>query len=152
MEGQRDEKEYRNVIILLGIGSLLLFANSAFTIQLFSVQYGVGAGGYIQSQADKLNVTKILIPFSSQLNSIYTSILESYLTLGITLVLVLITTMLMLRRSNKYDAANRGYALLHMTLVIVYVVLFFIIYTNFTFDLYTLHLYFTYFGILLCLA
>lgn len=143
-------QDYKEVLILLTIGSLLLLANSIFSIQLFGMQYGVGAGALIQSQADNRSVASVLLNNATQIDALYKSLLESYLNVIIAFVLVMLALYLYTHRTEKRSGANRRYTLLHLTLSVIYIVLFLIIHATSPFTFFSLHLYFTYLGFLLC--
>lgn len=144
-------KDFKEVIILLSIGSLLLLANSVFTVQVFSMQYGIGAGAAIQSTADGANVTKILGPTASEIQVLYNMILESYVEVLLGLIMFSIALVMWIRRSPRNESYKKTYIMSHAALALIYILLFFIMYSNVP-SLFTgLFQYAAYFGMIVVL-
>jgi hypothetical protein len=144
-------KDFKEVLILLSIGSLLLLANSVFTVQVFSIQYGIGAGAAIQSTADGANVTKILGPTASEIQILYNMILESYVEVLLGLILFSIALVMWIRRSPRNESYKKTYIMSHAALALVYILLFFIMYSNIPSLFSGIFQYAAYFGMIIVL-
>lgn len=150
-EQQSRRDSYREMLLLLIIGSTLLIFTSAYFIQIFSVQYGIGAGALVQSNTDKLPVNSSLQFLTTQLSVLNQYVLESYLALILALLLSLLSIVLYMRRDNRYDEVSRRYTTLHITISVVYIILFYIIYSNFVHNGLSIVVYLGYFGMIVCI-
>src|SRR5690348_8130267 len=151
MEEQSKRDSYREMLLLLILGSTLLIFAAVYFIQIFSVEYGVGAGAVLQSNASNVIVNQSLQMFSSQLSVLNQYVLESYLALTLGLLLALIAVVLYIHRSNRYDESNRKYITIHATVTVVYIILFFIIFSGFIHSTLSIMVYLGYFGMLVCI-
>ncbi|MDE1761719.1 MAG: hypothetical protein KGH59_03055 [Candidatus Micrarchaeota archaeon] len=150
MEAQSKRDSYRDMLVLLVIASALLIAGSAYFIQIFSMQYGVGGGALIQSTSDNSVVVAGLQQFSTQLSGLYRSVIESWLSLILATLLLMISFMLYLGRANRFDEASRRNLMLHLTVSVIYIILFGIIYSGFVHQVISVLLYLGIFGMLAC--
>ncbi|MDE1869694.1 MAG: hypothetical protein KGH71_01760 [Candidatus Micrarchaeota archaeon] len=151
MEEQSKRDSYREMLLLLILGSVLLIFAAVYFIQIFSVEYGVGAGAALQSSASNVIVNQSLQVFSSQLSVLNQYVLESYLALILGLLLALISVVLYIHRSNRYDETNRKYMTIHTTVTVVYIILFFIIFSGFIHSTLSIMVYLGYFGMFVCI-
>ena len=148
MDVQSKRDSYRDMLILLVVASALLICGSAYFIQIFSMQYGVGGGALIQSTADNTTVVQGLQQFSGQLGTLFRSVIESWFSLILATLLLMIAFLLYLNRANKYDESSRRYLLLHAVVTLIYIVFFGIIYSGFNHQSISVLLYLGIFGML----
>ncbi len=146
-----ETKDFKEVLLLLVLGSLLILGNAIFTVQIFSIQYGLGAGATIQSTADKMNISSVLSGSASEIQMLYNLIMESYIEVLLAIILFAISLVMWIRRSPKNESYKKTYILSHAAITIIYVLLFFIIYSNTPSLFYGLFQYVGYFGIVLVL-
>jgi len=151
MEEKSKRDNYWETLLLLIVGSAMLIFTSVYFIQIFSTQYGVGAGAILQSNADSTNVTQNLQFLSTQLSVINQYVLESYLALILALLLSLLAVVIYTLRTNRYDDGNRRYLSMHTTVTVVYIILFAIIYSSFIHSTLSIMIYLGFFGMLICL-
>ena len=150
MAEQDRRDRYREMMILLVVGSALLGMSSVYFVQIFSVQYGIAAGAIVQSGQTNTTIIPAFRLVGSQIQGLYRSILESWLGVVLGAMLLLISFMLYLGRANRFDEQNRKYMLLHTTLTFIYIILFAIIYSGFIHTTLSILLYFGFFGIIVC--
>ncbi|MDE1845735.1 MAG: hypothetical protein KGH53_00410 [Candidatus Micrarchaeota archaeon] len=151
MEEQSKRDSYSGMLLLLIAGSVLLIFAAIYFIQIFGTEYGVGAGALVQSQADNTIVVSNLQALSSQLIVLNQYVLESYLAVVLGLLLALLAVVLYINRKNRYDEANRRYIMLHTTITVVYIILFWIIYSGFVHSTLSIMVYLGYFGMIVCI-
>ncbi len=149
MEGEQ-LYESKTVVILLIIASLILMGNGVYTIQIFSVQQGIGAGAYVQANQSHVNVTPALQYVVGNLNVINQTILESYLLFAIGFVMCGIAFLILIHGASKYEDYVIRYIPTHLLLALVYAGLVLAIYATYGDSLITKHLYVTYFALALC--
>ncbi|MGC8710380.1 MAG: hypothetical protein ACP5RF_02110 [Candidatus Micrarchaeia archaeon] len=127
------EREDKHVIalVLLNVFSIVLMLSAIFSVQLLSIAYGTGVGAYIQSAADKMNVTAIMQPAVSELSHIYTSILESYLLFVLAITAEGLAFMLIMRQSVKNRESKR-YLYMHAFVIALFMLLYLLISTSFS--------------------
>ncbi|MDE1856257.1 MAG: hypothetical protein KGH49_03420, partial [Candidatus Micrarchaeota archaeon] len=65
MEERSKRDNYRQILLLLIVGSALLIFSSIYLIRTFSIQFGIGAGAYVQANGNVLSQS--LQPYVSQL-------------------------------------------------------------------------------------
>lgn len=143
--------ENRTVSILLVAASLVLMINGIFNIEQFAVQYGIGLGAALQSNAYNVTVAQTLRPTVIQINTFYQTILESFFLTGIGFAMFVMAFLLLLRGPNRYESYMRRYVPVHLALTFVYVVLLLIIHATFNTEVYTVGLYATYLAIAVCI-
>lgn len=143
------EKVYDNktLSILLITFSIILIGSGVLSVEFFSTQYGLGAAAILTASATNSSVIQILQYAASQNSLFYQAILESYIITSIGFVLFAMSFVLWLHRQSGYERFLKIYVPLHLILVIIYLVLLFIIYSAFDFNLYSLILDITYLAI-----
>lgn len=129
------KSSYRYAVLLLLLASFILSAASLYVSDILAINYGVGAGALIQSKADNTNVTSILVPTTNELNVLHRAWLEAYILFAIAIAMLGSAFMIYLNRSVKTRQAARRYTLLHLALTFIYVALFFIVLSSFSFNL-----------------
>lgn len=147
------ERVYNNktVSILLITASLVLLGNGVFSVYLFSIQYGVGAGALVQARAYNLSVVPLLQPAVNEINALYQTVLESYLLTGIGLIMFAMAFVLLIHSPNHFEAYKRRYVPAHIMLAFVYAVSILIIHSVISFTFYSTHLYITYVAVAICI-
>ncbi len=123
-KGSREGYSY--ILLILILGSLVLVAISIFMIQTFAIEYGIGAGAYIQSGGNVSRVVAILQPTAAAQTSLYHSMLDSYLAFIISLILFWTSMMLLSHRKSRYESTMRRYSFSHAILSAVYALLVYI--------------------------
>lgn len=131
MEEGEESKTYQYLVLLLGVASLVLATATIYVIEMFAINYGVGVGAVLQSKADAMNVTSSLQPTVLQLTSIASAMKEVYVISLIAFGMLGCSLVLYMTRYNKFGAQSRRYLFLHTSLAIIYVVLFFVLLSNF---------------------
>ncbi len=114
---------YSYILVTLFLSSLVLVAVSVFMIQTFAIEYGVGAGAYIQGGGNVSKVVAILQQTVIRQSTAYHSMLDSYIAFVISLILFWAAMMLLSHRHGRYEGANRRYSLSHSILSVVYALL-----------------------------
>lgn len=124
--GSGTKEGYNYILIILVLSSLILVAVSIFMIQTFAIEYGIGAGAYIQSGGNVSKVVQILQQTAAAQSATYHSMMDSYLAFIISLILFWASIMLLSHRKNRYESTTRRYSLSHSILSVVYVLLVYI--------------------------
>lgn len=143
----------KTISILLVAASLVLMINGIYNLMQFSIQVGGGEEVLALLQSNPTNVTVSALQQSttSQLQSLYQAILESYLSTGIGFVMFVMAFILLTHNPNKYGSYVKRYFPLHVMLAIIYIILILIIHFTFSSTFYSVDLYTTYVAIALCL-
>ena len=125
-------KEENTVLFLALIIASTGVALSSFLItQLVSINYGIGAGAYVQSVADNRSVVSGLTETVSNINSYYRGIFETYVLFIISIGIVAASVVLYKNRNNPMKSEFRVYAMLNLVLTIIYIPLFLVIFSSF---------------------
>ena len=133
-EESEESKTYQYLVLLLGLASLALATATIYLMEVFAINYGVGAGAFIQSNADKMSVTGNLTQTVEQLGSLRTSMRELYLVAFIAFGMLGSALVVYNVRSRRFGAMSRRYTLLHMALTLIYIALFLIIISSYQLD------------------
>jgi hypothetical protein len=146
---------YSALTIILGIASLVLLIGAIFILQLFSVAYGAIAGVIYQNSVTNANNTVIpaFAGSASNINSIYNSVLVQYVVILISVVMLVSAVFLYRYRVNLFSSDARGYTTLHGTMIVFYILLFFINLSNSTLPISVfnpLYLYAVYLAMAVC--
>ncbi|MEM0201352.1 MAG: hypothetical protein QXD23_03015 [Candidatus Micrarchaeaceae archaeon] len=144
------EKVYDNktMSILLITFSIILLSSGILSVEFFSTQYGLGVAAILTATATNTSVIHILQYEASQNGVFYQAILESYIITSIGFILFAMTFTLWLHKQNGYESFLKVYFPLHLILVCIYLLLLFITYSAFDFNLYSLNLDITYISII----
>jgi len=126
-----ESKTYKYLVLLLGFASLVLAASTIYTMELLAINYGVGAGAVLQSMADKTNVTASLTQTVAQLDNLSNSIKEIYIVSLIAFGMIGSALVVYITRYKRSGALSRRYSLMHLTLTVIFIALFFIVLSNF---------------------
>ncbi|MGI0141710.1 MAG: hypothetical protein ACREBF_03625 [Candidatus Micrarchaeales archaeon] len=151
MDEKSKRDNYKETLLLLLLGSALLISTGVYFVQIFSLQYGIGAGAVVQSNADNTNVAQNLQGLASQLDALNRLVMESYLAVILGVLALLLAFLLYLNRHNRYDEVNRRYIMLHTTVSAIYIVLFAIIYSSFIHSTLSFMVYLGFFGMIVCI-
>jgi len=141
----------KTISILLVSASLIILANGVYTVQVFSIQYGLGAGALLQSNAYNTTVISELQFVAQNINTLYQTILESYLLAGIGLIMLVVALVMMTHGANKYESYIRRYMPMHAALALVYIFVLVIVHATYSFTPFSTNLYATYVALGLCL-
>jgi hypothetical protein len=153
-QGNREEqKEMKTeLLVMLGIGSFILVLGSVFMIQLFSVMYGAAIGAIAQSVSENAPVVQGLQSAVLQVNSLHSSIMQSYVVLIIALMLLSTAFLMFIRRQERGTNTVRKYSMMHGALAVVYLMMIFIVFVQFYADISFIYIDAIYFGVALCLV
>jgi hypothetical protein len=152
MEQQEEQKNMKaELLVMLNIGSLILVLGSVFMIQLFSVMYGAASGIVAQSITDNDLASAALQAVSAQIPQLHSSMLQSYVVLVIALILFTIAFLMLVRRTERGASTIRKYSMTHGAFSVVYLLLIFIVFSQFYADISFLYVDAIYFGLALCL-
>ncbi len=139
--------ENKTLAILLIAASVVLLSNGIFSMEQFSIQYGVGAGALLQSSAYNLTVAPLLRGASLQIQTLYRSILESALLTGLGFVMFVMALVLLIHSPGRYGSYLRRYVPVHIMLAVVYIVVMVIVQSAVSIPLSPLYIYLTYIAV-----
>ncbi len=142
----------RTISILLVSASLILLANGVYIDQLFSIQYGAGAGALLQSNAYNNTVIPALQFVAGNTGVLYQTTLESYLLIGIGVIMFAVALIMFTHGTGKYESFIRRYLPLHGALAVVYIFMLLIIHSAYSFTLASSNLYATYIALAICIV
>lgn len=149
---QQEQKSMKTeLLVMLNIGSLILVLGSVFMIQLFSVLYGAATGIVAQSVTDNAPMSAALETVEAQIPSLHGSILQSYVMAIIALILFSVSFLMFIRRLERGTSTIRKYTMMHGAFTVVYLLLIFIVFSQFYSDFSFIYIDVIYFGVALCL-
>ncbi|MGA3021104.1 MAG: hypothetical protein ABSD68_04110 [Candidatus Micrarchaeales archaeon] len=124
--GESEEsKTYQYLVLLLGLASLVLATATVYMMQILSIGYGVWAT--LQNIASKTNLTANLTQTTAQMVSLNSSMREVYIIAFIAFGMLGSALVMYIARYRRFGALSRRYSLMHMTLTVIYIALFFIV-------------------------
>lgn len=144
--------EDRTVSILLITASLILMANGILNMYRFSIEFGMGAGAILESNAHNVTVISALVPVVNQISAIYQTIFEAALASGIGFVMFVMALLLFVRGPNKYESYMKRYVPLHLMLTAIYAVLIVIMSVSFSSVFDSFALYMSYLALTICVV
>ncbi len=151
METKEDIKSrHLSILVILLVGSLLLVLTSVYILKTLSIIYGLGVGGIVQSSTDNAPVSSVLQVYAGSLASIHTGILEAYVIFLISIGLAGAAFLMFIRRYDRNLGSLSRFTIAHASLTFVFVLLFFIILSDFSASFDTYYVYFAYAGIAIC--
>lgn len=128
-----------------GLGSFLLIAGAVYAIKVFALDYGLGLGAALQSDASNTPLSTLLQSTALNLSSFHQAILESYVLFLIGFVLVGVGFMNFIRAYDR-DQLSGAYTIFHTSFTAVYILLFFVIWSDFSIYLQSYYIYLVYVG------
>ena len=154
------DRGLRNFILLgaLCFGSFLLIVGAIYMIKDFAILYGAGVGAYETANFllplihGNSTAAQILAQTSAQLTDLHKGILESYITLLVALIIMASAFIMLVRRNDKNNSAVRRYTMMHLAFTVVYILLFFIVISNFYADFQSVYIYIPYVGMFMCVV
>jgi len=137
-----EDANYKYLVMVLGMASVLLSAATIYMMQVLSVGYGTDYGigslissGTLNGVVSQANLTVLAVQTSSAMNGIHTAMREMYLVFLLSLGMLGASFVLYTARRARYSPMVRRYTLLHSTLSVLYVALFYIVFSSgFNFD------------------
>ncbi len=135
-ESERGAVNYKYLVILLGLATTVLAAASVYMMEVLALRYGslagvtsvITAGAF--NQTVTANLTTALTQANYTMTSLHDSIREVYIIFLISLGMLGASFVLYTSRSARFGAATRRYTLMHATLAVIYVALFFIVFST----------------------
>jgi hypothetical protein len=128
-----------------GLSSFLLLAGAIYAIKEFSIFYGIGLGAGLQSSASNSPIVPILQSYLTNISSFHQGILESYLLFMIAFMLIGASFINFIRAYDR-DVLSGTYVVLHTAFTVVYILLLFVILSDFAVYLQSAYLYLVYAG------
>ncbi len=145
-----DERSKNAIVIMaLNVGSLILIAGSIYILKELAILYGIGVGAAIESLTYNTPLASLVATPATQLTSLHTGIVESYVIFLVALGLTGAAFVLYLKRHEKGNNAISTYALLHSGLVVVYLLMLYLIISTFYGNFQNIYMYLVYFGLLI---
>ncbi|MFI5412410.1 MAG: hypothetical protein ACHQX1_00795 [Candidatus Micrarchaeales archaeon] len=152
MDMQGDYKGKNSIAIYaLNVGSLILIAGAIYLLKELSILYGIGVGAAIQSITDNAPLASLVSSEATQLTSLHTGIIESYVILLVALGLTGAAFVLYIKRHEKGNNAINTYALLHSGLIVVYLLMLYLIISTFSGNFVGTYMYMIYAGLVICI-
>ncbi|MCL5430393.1 MAG: hypothetical protein M1504_02865 [Candidatus Marsarchaeota archaeon] len=152
MDPERNARIAVPLAILL-MGSLMLLGGSLYITKTLSIFYGIGVGATIESLTYNAPLAPLLQSSAVNLTELHTGIIESYVGFVVALILVGASFLMLLRR---YDRGTLGsakrYSTLHSAFSIVYVLLFYLLYSSYSSFFLNEYMFILYVGMGLCIA
>ncbi|MCL5239409.1 MAG: hypothetical protein M1286_02975 [Candidatus Marsarchaeota archaeon] len=127
-ENEEASKTYQYLLILLGLASLSMAAATLYVMEVLSFNYGAGVA--VVSLANTTNVTSSVTQIAAQLGNLQSAIRETYLVAIIAFGLLGSSLVLYISRYKRFGAVSRRYTLLHLTLTLLYIGLFYLVLSN----------------------
>ncbi|MEM4064568.1 MAG: hypothetical protein QXW57_02845 [Candidatus Micrarchaeaceae archaeon] len=119
---------YRQLIASLGVISILLATATMYVAEISSMAYGIAAGALYQSNYHNESVIPAFSQIVGSIHAIYAAIYEVYVLFFIAMGLVVASVAEFLRSGIR--AGIRRYSLLHTSMTIIYLLLFFVLFNN----------------------
>jgi len=151
---------YKYLMILLGMASVVLAAATIYMMQVLAASYGTdyGIGSLISSGTfngvlSQENLTVLAAQASLNMNGLHEAMREVYVIFLLSLGMLGASFVLYTTRKIKYSSIVKKYTLLHSTLTVLYVVLFYLVFSSgFNIDLDRPYFLLVYFAIAAAVA
>jgi len=126
-EGE-ESKTYQYLILLLGLASLVMAGAAVYLMEILGINYGaglaiIGLANRTNSAAIQSSVTQI----AAEIGNIKSAISETYIVAVISFGLLGSSLVIYMARFRRFGALSRRYVLLHGTLTLVYIALFYLV-------------------------
>jgi len=128
---------YKYLMILLGMASVVLAAATIYMMQVLAASYGTdyGIGSLISSGTfngvlSQENLTVLAAQASLNMNGLHEAMREVYVIFLLSLGMLGASFVLYTTRKIKYSSIVKKYTLLHSTLTVLYVVLFYLVFSS----------------------
>lgn len=152
MDIESSRKLTNALILILNATSMMLILGSLFLIQIFSLLYGFASGVIVQGNYTSVSVAQPLQQIVTQGAYLHEGILESYVLIVISLILLETSFLLFLRRTERTSSGARKYVAMHTAFTFIYALIFGIIYTSSAQYLNEIYVWAIYIGIPLAMA
>jgi hypothetical protein len=156
---EKGAENYKYLVVLLGLATTVLAAASVYMMEVLALRYGALAGASsiatsgIFNQSVTANLTTVLTQAAYTMTSLHNSMREVYVIFLISLGMLGASFVLYTSRSVRFGSASRRYTLMHSTLTVIYVALFFIVFSsNYQIDFDRVYFMLVYFAMGLALA
>ena len=147
------DSEVRNrMIMVLILGSLILFAGSVYLTKDFAILYGVGVGASIQSASTNTILNQTIVPIATNLSFFHIAIAISYLLCIISLILCGSALVLFMKRGENSAPTVKTYGLVHAASMFLYALVVILLLSSFYQYMKQDYLLLVYFGIIICMA
>ncbi len=132
-------KTYQYLVLLLGLASLTMAAATLYSMEVLGVNYGAGLAilGLANRTSATINVTQI----TASVGTLQTGIRENYLAAIIAFGLLGASLVLYVSRYRRFSSVSRRYTLMHFTLTLLYIGIFYLILSSLQIN-YLTNLYF----------
>lgn len=136
-EEDKAARNYKYLVMLLGMATIVLAAATVYMMEVLGVRYGVNYGvsglimsGVFNKTVTLANQTAILAQTTVALNSLHDSMRVLYLIFLISLGMLGASFVLYTSRSARFGSATRRYTLMHTTLTVIYIAMFFVAFSS----------------------
>ena len=152
--GVEARSESTKIIILLNLGSLLLIFGALYLVKELALFYGAGLGfvAAIQSlHAGNATLTSLVASTQLELAGLHKDLLEAYVMTIVALGLSAAAFLMLIKRKERNGIAISRYVLVHGTLVVIYLLLIYLIMSDFSADIKgNYYVYLPYMGLVIC--
>jgi hypothetical protein len=119
------------ILIVLMIGSLAMIGGSIYITKTLSIAYGMGVGSLIENVSYGVPISSVVLPEAVSLSALHTGIVESYVVSVVAVILAGASLIMFVRRNDGPRDSSRTYGMLHSAFTFVYLLLVFVIVSNF---------------------
>ncbi len=150
-----DEDKSKNAMFMaaLNLGAFILVVSSIYIVKTLSILYGIGIGAIIQSSyTGNVPLAPLVQQAALNIGLIHQGILESYAMFLVAFGAMIVSFMFFIRRTEKTSETIKKYSLLHAALVVMFLLLLFVLLSDFYTNLDSNYLFFPYAGIAISLA
>lgn len=145
MKVGEDRSKSLIALSISGLGSFLLIAGAVYAIKVFALDYGLGLGAALQSAASNTPLSVLLQSTAANLSSFHQAILESYVLFLLGFMLIGVSIINSIRAYDR-DQLSGTYTILHTSFTAIYILLFFVIWSDFSAYLQSDYMYLLYIG------
>ncbi len=132
-----ESANYKYLLILLGMASVVLAAATIYMMQVLSISYGADYGigslissGTLNGVLSQENLTVLAAQASLNMSGLHDAMREIYVVFLLSLGMLGSSFVLYTARRARHSSLVRKYTLLHSTLTLLYVVLFYIVFSS----------------------
>ncbi|VVB77400.1 Uncharacterised protein [uncultured archaeon] len=157
-EDENVDKEninYKYLVIMLGLATLALSTSAVYMMEVLGINYGISyaitdlasAGVFSQNSMSNANMTYVLGQTAATANALHSAMREVYIKFLISLGMLGASFILYTSRRDMFGAATRRYTLLHLALTLIFIAMFFIVFSgNLPVDLNRIYFMLVYFA------
>jgi hypothetical protein len=132
-----EDANYKYLVILLGMASVVLAAATVYMMQVLSAGYGADYGisslissGTFNGVLNQTNLAVLSVQASSAMNSLHAAMREVYLIFLLSLGMLGASFVLYTARRARYSPMTRRYTLMHSVLSVLYVAMFYLVFSS----------------------